>query len=499
MKKNAHRNLVAALGYPKRAPDITYLEIPGPDGKKWVHPILCPVKVFQKAATEQKQIWEQRLRGREDAAGSFRQKMRHHPVVAKHPSLKPKDFAKSLALGIHADGAPMTKHESLFTISWNSLFAEGTTMDTRFIFTCIKKSDIGEGTLEALWSYLAWAFNTLASGETATADWQGRPIGCKKEPLAHGWKAFCVLLRGDWEFFANNIGLPRWDCAENCCWLCKAGITQKKYTDCSEKAAWRPTLRTHESWLAEILAAGKTPCAIFKIVGLRLEMIMIDTLHAVDQGLSVHLIANIFVEVMPNFGSNQKQQAANLQKDLQEWYKSQPLKTRSSKLQGSLTYERIKTSSEWPKLKCKAAATRHLAKYASSLAARFDSGSPHDRRRRAAAELLVRFYEIIEEGGQFLTDEQQKELATLSRFLLGSYFALSAEALRNGLRLWKVTQKFHAFQHLCEVQSQIMNPRFFLVLCRRGPATTCWRYCYGLLSAAIGLHGALPLGHLDVR
>ena len=93
------------------------------------------MKVFQKATTEQKQIWEQRLRGGEDVAGSFWQKMRHHPVVAKHPSLKPKDFAKSIALGIHADGAPLTKHESLFTISWNSLFAEGTTMDTRFIFT----------------------------------------------------------------------------------------------------------------------------------------------------------------------------------------------------------------------------------------------------------------------------------------------------------------------------------------------------------------------------
>ena len=73
---------------------------------------------------------------------------------------------------------------------------------------------------------------------------------------------------------------------------------------------------------------------------------------------------------------------------------------------------------------------------------------------------MVRFYGILEEGAQFLIDEQQKELATLSRFLLGSYFALSAEALRNGLRMWKVTPKFHAFQHLCEVQSQIMNPRF---------------------------------------
>ena len=39
-EKNAHRNLVSALGYPKTAPDITYLEIPGPDWKQRVHPII---------------------------------------------------------------------------------------------------------------------------------------------------------------------------------------------------------------------------------------------------------------------------------------------------------------------------------------------------------------------------------------------------------------------------------------------------------------------------
>ena len=37
---------------------------------------------------------------------------------------------------------------------------------------------------------------------------------------------------------------------------------------------------------------------VFKIKGMRLEGIMIDTLHAVDQGLASHVIANVFVEIM---------------------------------------------------------------------------------------------------------------------------------------------------------------------------------------------------------
>ena len=97
---------------------------------------------------------------------------------------------------------------------------------------------------------------------------------------------------------------------------------------------------------------------------------MIDTLHAMDQGLASHVIANVFVEIMAlgHWGSNQKAQAAGLQEDMKFTYKVHNKTSKASKVQGDLTYERIKTSGEWPKLKAKAVATRHLAKFAAKLA-----------------------------------------------------------------------------------------------------------------------------------
>ena len=49
---------------------------------------------------------------------------------------------------------------------------------------------------------------------------------------------------------------------------------------------WRATRRPHESWLAELTATHREVPAIF-VVGLRLECIMIDVLHTLDQILAI--------------------------------------------------------------------------------------------------------------------------------------------------------------------------------------------------------------------
>ena len=54
-----------------------------------------------------------------------------------------------------------------------------------------------------------------------------------------------------------------------------------------------------------------------------------------------------------------------MQADMNQWYKDTK---ETTKLRGKLTFERIKTSNDWPKLKCKAAAVRHLLRYAEKLA-----------------------------------------------------------------------------------------------------------------------------------
>ena len=130
------------------------------------------------------------------------------------------------------------------------------------------------------------------------------------------------------------------------------------------------------------------------------------------------------------------------------------------KIQGKLSIQRIKTSNDWPKLKAKAAAVRHLAAYALELCVRYGGATVHDDRRRAVCQLLARFYEIIGSDERWLNESHLLELRELSVLLVRTYLKLSAEALKNKVRAWKAVPKFHVFQHICEIQAAVFgNPR----------------------------------------
>ena len=142
-------------------------------------------------------------------------------------------------------------------------------------------------------------------------------------------------------------------------------------------------------------------------------------------------------------------------------YKVQNKTIKASKVQGDLTYERIKTSGDWPKLKAKAAATRHLLKFAAKLASTYNSGNVHDKRRLAVIELLVEFYNILEHGAPSLTPVEQSHIAFVGKTLLQLYTSLAKQAVAANKRFWKLTPKFHIFIHLVELQSKIANPNTF--------------------------------------
>jgi hypothetical protein len=175
--KTAHRDLVAALGWPEDAPDIKWIDIPkGPNKTMTPHPVVCPVETFAKLYSKRRDLWNKRIRGDAGACKAYWESLESHPIVSKHPILRKDNFENTIALGLHGDGAPLTKHESLFTIAWNSLHATGTTMQTCFVFSCITQIEMCEGTMEALWDYFAWAMNVLQTGLTPHRDWRDRRL-----------------------------------------------------------------------------------------------------------------------------------------------------------------------------------------------------------------------------------------------------------------------------------------------------------------------------------
>ena len=106
------------------------------------------------------------------------------------------DPARTVALGMHGDGAATHRTYGLFTLSWNPLHGHGSTNQTRFIFTVIKKSDLADGTLEQVFDRLAWSMNCLLEGKISARDWKGRKTPKRGASSRKGWKAAMVQLRG---------------------------------------------------------------------------------------------------------------------------------------------------------------------------------------------------------------------------------------------------------------------------------------------------------------
>ena len=86
-----------------------------------------------------------------------------------------------------------------------------------------------------------------------------------------------------------------------------------KWTNANDDAPWRTTKRTHADYMALLEREGKPIPILFLILTLRLEGVMFDVLHAMDQGVAVHLVANTMVEVMPRWSANEADRAKGLQ------------------------------------------------------------------------------------------------------------------------------------------------------------------------------------------
>ena len=117
------------------------------------------------------------------------------------------------------------------------------------------------------------------------------------------------------------------------------------FANCAWDAPWRATQRTHESYVAKLAADGlPLPTLFQEVVGLRLESIMIDVLHACDQGFASHLVGNVLdlcLEAKVWSPGNRDENLSGLNKELEQWYKDEKIE---SKIKGKLTQERIKTS-----------------------------------------------------------------------------------------------------------------------------------------------------------
>ena len=247
--------------------------------------------------------------------------------------------------------------------------------------------------------------------------------------------------------------------------MCRASACHAElfWTNCCIDAGWRATRFSDASYREYTAMMGlPVPLLLVVMIGLKLANIMVDSLHAMELGWAAHIIGNIMWETITNHSwgrPNQDENTKALEVDMIKWYKAEKV---TSRVQGTLNKERIRADGEYPKLRAKAAAIRHLAPYALILCIRFNSGSLHDQRKLGVAQLLVRYYEILKMPTMFLPSAVAAELAQLVRDMGVLYHALYHEAHVANLRLWKMTPKIHLCIHLGEEQAgSFGNPSYF--------------------------------------
>ena len=334
-----------------------------------------------------------------------------------------------------------------------------------FSLALVRKADLTPDALDVLWRVFAWSVNVLLIGITPDEDWEGRRLSNGGEFLAGGFRGALVQVRGDWEFYCQVFKFPYWHESLRMCWLCRASntIADLLWTQMGADARWRATRFTHRAYIRDLREKGQSvPILLSLVVGLTLGCVMIDILHAVDLGVAAHVVGNIFWRCVVKRVWGCRTYAENVEKleeELNSWYKERKEK---SQLQGRLTIARIRTSKNWPKLKAKGAASRHIAEFALLLARRhLLDASERGRKAFAVAQCLVNFYRIIEDEGQYLSAGAKASIPKLGRQLCVLYAQLAREAFEDGERFWKMNPKLHLFLHLCEwlVPELGLNPR----------------------------------------
>ena len=200
---------------------------------------------------------------------------------------------------------------------------------------------------------------------------------------------------------------------------------------------------------------------LFKIEGFTIECVCIDVLHCLDQGMSLHIIGNVFNDILKRhaLAANRKQGAQQIYNLYRAWCKENKVHYRISSV---FKPETIRQRGEPPKFRCKAAQARHIVPFVVKLAKEHDDGTRHDRLKIACVEALADFYEMIEVKPRRFTDDDMQQASLLMKVVCSCYASLAKEANEAGLYEWRMVPKLHLCLHLVDYTIPLWgNPRFY--------------------------------------
>ena len=276
-----------------------------------------------------------------------------------------------------------------------------------------------------------------------------------------GARAGLMQIRGDWAFYKELFAFPGWN-NHGICWRCAADHSDGvcSFLNLGPHAGWRAHRTTPAQFWAAMRAQGITPCCLFNLPGVSVDMVTIDVLHCLDLGVSQDLIGNVMWEFIEHGfveGSSREKRVKELFKLLK---KHQKTVDSSNKLQG-LTVEMIKQDKKPPKLRAKGGETRSLMTFALEMSITMHQNlqTEHSNAVLQCVSGHMEFYLLMG------VEPYKPDLASAAcQKFCTFYNALSKEAQdSHGNDLfWRIKPKFHMYQELAQYQTFVLgDPKLF--------------------------------------
>ena len=255
------------------------------------------------------------------------------------------------------------------------------------------------------------------------------------------------------------------------CWMCDCTLHEGPlFFHCfGHDAPHRATRVSHRLYLQRCAAEGQQPSNIFRVPGLELQHLVVDSMHAGDLGAFCDALGSLFHLECSNkaWHKNQAEGLESLNEMLNAYYKL--CKTQTGNRVTPLTWSQILSADPgYPFLKTKAAPCRHLAEFGLKLAYMhamgtdsrpafcFKAGSHMQGKTQAHLDLLVDLFRGLERYCRCLKQEPfEEQVCQSSMFLFLKSMAALSKLWREGReenelkRLpFNVRPKCHMLEHL---------------------------------------------------
>ena len=499
--QNCHRELITYCQHllSGRKFDIAECKLPmvvtrgeeiGPQPVR--HGYIDPHEWFNFLYVHFRETWTTRFLG----DGPSEQKLRAFwNGMNPHDPRRPNDYnkvhfySKAIPIGLHGDGAPVTRLLGLMSIVWFGLMGSGSTDDVLNLISCyFGELEVGnfhdyegETTKSMFWKRIVWSLRALRTGKFPHRDWEGhRIVGDPRcgADLADGYFCEVMVLKGDMEFLVNHIGVPgHWSSNHPClaCEATKIGTGSTAWNNWDPSAPWRDTVFLQKTrWRAHCTKMKKEVHALFREpddggLGLHPFVMMRDTMHALDLGDALHVAGNVLFHMCYSdmiLANNPVGACEWIWKEVSRIYKAEKTPSRFSYLDLSFFTNPEKPMERAPLLKGHAAETRHLIPVLDKIfkvkhrpANRYESLIS---KMLSSLTMIYKYLDVSEDGDRpFYLDAELvvKPLRQHIDFFLMAYQQCNdiGKMLHDRADFWHEVPKFHGLWHV-GFEAQFMNP-----------------------------------------